>query len=344
VYSGADPTVTAEGYGKDRDDALLHARREALAQGIGMMLTSETEVNNFMLKRDIVLSKTMGSVKKVTILEEKKEAADRYYVKIQAIVSADSIKKDLMALQILLSSLDYPRMLVQLENDPGNLAKVVLTDYFISRGFTVVEPSAAINRAGLSTGTPDVVAQLGQLSGADYVITGSVNASPVSSDFMAQSGLQSCRATITSRIISSRSGKVFASRSAGSSAAHLSSGSARNVAVEKAAAKLMDEKLFDQLIGAFQDSLNNGFSLQVTVTNVQSYDMQKNIRELIKDMDPVSLHKKSYSQNLLELMVVFEGNGDAFCDAINGRDVAGYKLFVDECSGDIVGLRLESVQ
>jgi hypothetical protein len=61
-------------------------------------------------------------------------------------------------------------------------------------------------------------------------------------------------------------------------------------------------------------------------------------------MDPVSLHKKSYSQNLLELMVVFEGNGDAFCDAINGRDVAGYKLFVDECSGDIVGLRLESVQ
>ena len=72
AISFADQTVVVESYGENRNDALLHAKRDAVAQGIGSMLSSETEVENFILKKDLVITKTLGSVKRITILEEKK--------------------------------------------------------------------------------------------------------------------------------------------------------------------------------------------------------------------------------------------------------------------------------
>ncbi len=42
-----DIRVQAEGFGMSKDDALLKAKRDAVEKGIGTVLISHTEINNF---------------------------------------------------------------------------------------------------------------------------------------------------------------------------------------------------------------------------------------------------------------------------------------------------------
>ncbi|MEN8258071.1 MAG: hypothetical protein ABFS09_09460 [Thermodesulfobacteriota bacterium] len=84
---GQDGTmVESEGCGVSRHDALLAAKREALQKVIGSLLISETEVENFALKRDLVLSRTIGAVRSYRLLSERQEGMT-YFVKIRAAVS-----------------------------------------------------------------------------------------------------------------------------------------------------------------------------------------------------------------------------------------------------------------
>lgn len=67
-FAQGDIAVESEGYGVSPEDALLAAKREALQKGIGTLLISETEIENFALKRDMVLSRTIGAVRSYKIL------------------------------------------------------------------------------------------------------------------------------------------------------------------------------------------------------------------------------------------------------------------------------------
>ena len=344
-----EPVVTVEAYGTDRADALLQAKREAISQGIGTMLTSETEVNNFVLKKDIVLSKITGGVKKITVLNEREAPDGTYYVKITAVLAGDSIKKDLMALHLLNYEMDYPSLLVLLQNDLNNQGTITLTDFLISRGFHVVDPNTISGRSGISeeqlsqlyNGSSTVIAQIGEKSGADYVLLGNLTTQNVSNDFLNKSGLLSCASTITVRIINCHSGTILASKSAHASAAHVSGERARLLATQKAAKHLLDDELFDQLITSFQDSVNNGFMIHVHIGNLKSYSQEKKIRKFLQKQDIVSLHSKGFFGNAVDLTVHIKGNTIDFCDKIDGRGPEGSSFSIMECRGDKVTIMLQ---
>ena len=135
-----DIIILAEGYGSSKQDALLKAKREAIEIGIGTVLISQTEIRNFEVKKDIILSRTKGSVKKYDILHEEKQPDDVFYLKIKAVVSLASIKEDLAALKILLESMDKPRMMVMIEED-GKSAENAILDYLTEKDFEVVDVS-----------------------------------------------------------------------------------------------------------------------------------------------------------------------------------------------------------
>ena len=124
-----DITVTAEGFGSSRSEALLKAQRNAVEQGIGTFLVSQTEVRNFTLQKDIILTETMGSIKKYDILQDEKQQDNTFYVKIRAVASLENIKANLTALKILLESMDKPRMMVVIREEIGNFAENVILDY-----------------------------------------------------------------------------------------------------------------------------------------------------------------------------------------------------------------------
>ena len=60
--------VDAQGMGKTEAEAMLSAKRDAVEKGIGTVIQSETEIKNFQVNRDVVLTRTVGAVTSVTKL------------------------------------------------------------------------------------------------------------------------------------------------------------------------------------------------------------------------------------------------------------------------------------
>ncbi|MCP4369181.1 MAG: hypothetical protein GY797_13865, partial [Deltaproteobacteria bacterium] len=340
-----DIIVESDGFGISKKDALLKAKREAVEIGIGTILYSQTEIKNFELMKDVILTRTVGSVKKYDILQQQKKPDNTFHVKIQAVVSLASIKADLAALKILLESMDKPRIMVVIREKNGKNAESAIIDYLTKKGFVLVDPATVaalmkkndqlIRRA--AEGDPAAAAKIGVSNGAEYILVGKVTKSLGSNALLKESGLVSGQAGITAKAINCSNGKIIASKSTRSAAAHISEKTARDLAAEKAGKKLMDEEFFEVIISSFQDAINNGIPLDVTITQVDNFKTQKAIRHILGNIsDVVSVIKRSFGKGRLKLTVLYKGNADSFSEAVDGRSIQGKKLSVIDITGSRV--------
>ena len=348
--SSDDITVEAEGFGASRKDALLKAKREAVEIGIGTILISQTEIKNYELQEDVILTKTVGAVKRYDILADEKKSDNTYYVKIRAGVSLAGIKEDLAALKILLESMDKPRMMVVIQEEKGRDAESAILDYLSAKEFELVDPavvaalmkkeSATIN--GAAAGDPAAAAEIGSSNGAEYIIVGQVTKSLGSSQLLSSSGLVSGQASITAKVVNCSNAKIIASKSARSAAAHISEDVAMAMAAGKAGKKMMDKALFEAIVVSFQDMINNGMPLDVTIKRVANYKMQKALRKSIGELaNVVSVSKRSFSKGQLHLTVFFKGNADVFSDSVDGKSFQGRTFSVTDVEGSRVVILLE---
>ena len=345
-----DITVEAEGYGASSKEALLQAKRGAVEEGVGVVLISQTEVKNFQVRKDVILSKTMGAVKTYKILQEAKQADNNFFVKIEAVVSLASIKSDLAALKILLESMDKPRMMVVIREDGGNSAETAIVDYLTEKEFQLVDASVVaalmnkeqdlIKRA--TEGDPVAAARIGASNGAEYVLVGKVTKGLMKDALLGDSGMKSGQANIAAKVVDCSTGMIVASKSATSAAVHVSEEVAMAKAAEKAAQKLMDLALFEKIVSSFQDMVNNGISLDVTIKNVLDFKMQKAVRNVLAKMsDVVSVSKRNFGGGNLQLSVQYKGTADAFGESVDGKTVQGKKLSITDMTGNRIILQLE---
>ncbi len=345
-----DISVDAEGIGISQKDALLKAKREAVETGIGTILISQTEIKNYELQKDVILTHTLGSVKSYELLEEIRRPDQTVFVKIRATVSMAGIKDDLAAMKILLESMDKPRMMVVVDEQGGHEAESAIADYLHAKGFELVDPAVVaalmkkdsdlIDKA--AAGDPAAAARIGSNNGAEFILAGRVTKSAAQSDVLKASGLVSGQASIAAKVINCSNATVIAAKSAQSAAAHLSAEVAAAMAAGKAGRKLMDEALFEAIVASFQDALNNGLPLDVTIEPVTSYKQQKALQGRFREMaDVVSVNKRSYGSGRLQLTVFFKGNADTFSDAVDGKAFQGKTLSIIEVEGSRIGIQLK---
>lgn len=345
-----DIVLMAEGYGLSRSDALLKAKRDAIEKGIGTVLISRTEVKNFELQKDTILSRTIGSVKKYDILKEEKQSDNIYYIKIRTVVSLANIKADLAALKILLESMDKPRMMVVVQEEGGKTAENAILDYLTEKEFELVDPAtvAALMQKGdqliqqAAKGDPVAAAQIGAANGAEYVLIGTVKQSLMKSNILSGSGMVSGQAHLTAKVVNCSNARIIASKSANSAAVHVSEDVAKATATEKAAKKLMDRALFEEIVSSFQDMVNNGTPLLVTVKHVDNFKAQKAVTTALKELSQVvSVSKRSFGGGQLQLSVLYKGSADTFSEAVDGKTVEGKTFSVTGISGDSVVIEME---
>ncbi len=347
--STGEKTITAEGYGASKADALLQAKRTAVEEGIGVVLSSQTEVENFMLKKDMVITQSFGSVRSYTAIKEEQKG-DTWYVKISAVVSLDSITADLMALKILLIAMDKPRTMVLIQEEGGHNAESTIIDYLQGKGFELVDPAQA---AALMTkddpfirkaieGDPVAAAKLGAENGAEYVVVGSVKKSVLANDVLKDSGMKSGQASLTVKVVNCSNGRIVATKSATGAAVHIAEDIAKSQAAAKAATNLMDKKLFEAMITSFQDTVNNGANYEIIISGVKSYGLQKSTAKLLEDTEGVvSVTKRSFGGGKLELSVLFKGTIETFCDRVDSKAVDNGTLVVTNVAGNRVTLNLQ---
>ena len=144
-----DIVIEGLGRGSNEAEALMAAKRDAVEKGIGTVLLSQTEIENFMLKRDVVITKTLGAVKKYDVLSKSVASDGMHEIKIKATISRSTMHQDLAAFHILLESMEKPKVMVVVrENNVGNLeptnraAETAIIAFLKSPyDFEIVDPS-----------------------------------------------------------------------------------------------------------------------------------------------------------------------------------------------------------
>ena len=174
------------GLGANRDEALMGAKRDAIEKGIGMVLLSQSEIENFQLKRDIVVTKTIGAVSKYDIISESRTSDGLIEIKIKAQLSKSAMRQDLAAFNILIESMDKPRVMVLIDensigaSEPTNQSAETAVLKFLKDpyDFNLIDQSAALSirsskqKMAELNGDLNAAAAIGMQNGAEVLITG----------------------------------------------------------------------------------------------------------------------------------------------------------------------------
>ncbi len=121
--------VEAKGVGLKRDNALQDALRNAVGQAAGVAVSSETNVENFVVIRDAISSKTEGYVASYSVIKEV-PFPDRYEITILAKVSLNPLKADM---QLLAKSIGGVRFLVMYDPRKIKSEDKVYYDFAVER-------------------------------------------------------------------------------------------------------------------------------------------------------------------------------------------------------------------
>jgi hypothetical protein len=104
--------VQVQGMGVDRDHALTNALQVAVEQVVGVTVKSSTDVVDFQVIKDEIVTHSKGYVKSYKIIEEIKEADGGFRLTVDAQVDAGQIETHAQTLEILMKMAGHPRMLV----------------------------------------------------------------------------------------------------------------------------------------------------------------------------------------------------------------------------------------
>ncbi len=136
-----------------RSQALVNAQRNAVEQGVGVLLDSKTVAENFQIIKDEILTSSRGFVTRYKVVSEGRTRDGRSFrVKIKASVSQNMLRDRLSALRILHKKMGNQRVMVIYQSDNRNAmprnhgattaALQTLRDALNRSGFRVFNQSA----------------------------------------------------------------------------------------------------------------------------------------------------------------------------------------------------------
>jgi len=213
--------VEAEGEGDNHQAALRAAMRDAIEKAVGIYVQSETEVENWMLKRDQIVTHTEAFITNYEINDKYKQG-DLWHVKIFATVSNKKLVDKLQELQILQKQMDNPKILVyydksgiQYEQRYTEQAINSVNEYLVTYRYEVVDLGHIDelmredkNLVNYQTGGKDLVFELARRMKADVYMTASV----VLERTRESGGRQYSKAKCTIKAFEASTAKLLATR------------------------------------------------------------------------------------------------------------------------------------
>jgi hypothetical protein len=336
LYAADDDIIAAEGDGQgaNPEEALLSAKRNAIEKGIGTVLLSQTEIENFQVKRDQVITKTIGAVKSYEKISEGKTPEGYYEVKIKAMISKSAMREDLAAFQILIESMNKPRTMVVIEEsnlgtaEPNNLSSETAILQFLKDPyeFELVDPKASgairASQEKMATiaGDAAAAAQLGSQNGAEVIITGTATSKEATQMNQNLGGMLSAQADVTLRAVNCTTARIIGASSAHAAAVHISASTAGTQAIAKASQKAIKD-LLDKIIKEWQGQQNNGVMLTLTVSGVSTFRLKNDLIQTLQWVPNVSaVHERNWDMQskLLMVDIQYKGNANGFCTRIDG--------------------------
>ncbi len=111
AFSQSSFEISSIGIGDSYDAALSAAKRNAIEQGFGTYIKSESEVSNYQTVKDIILSKSEGFIKSYEV-QEKSEKKGSWEVKITAKIAREELSTEIKRLDEIRKTIGDQSILV----------------------------------------------------------------------------------------------------------------------------------------------------------------------------------------------------------------------------------------
>lgn len=288
LHSQTTIETEAKGTGISRTDALQDALRNAVSQGAGVSIASETKVENFMILSDAIESNTKGYIKSYTIIKEI-PFSNGFEVTVKAIVTTESIKADF---QLLAKQLGGIRFLVMLDPEASEnslnenllLAVDKINQSLAKKNCRYIEPSRFNSlkketvglMESMSSDKINYAQQLGMLADAQFIIILSdYKEGPVSGVFDISRGLSH---SFTAKVFDNCTGEGLGSITLASNIASKNANDGLQKAVDN-----NFESLFSVLTSYLGSWLNNGTPFELRFYQSGTYRDFRDLRKKLKE-------------------------------------------------------------
>lgn len=309
--------------GLAKDEALKDAKRVAVQEVLGSVVSARSDVKNFQLVKQTVTSKSEGMIETFEILSATAVSDAEYQVKIKAKVSMALINQ---TIEEVVSSQGKPRMMVIVEEkfngaaDDHKVAQTELEAQFIAAGFpfvdrATVEKIVKKNRRKISDalgGNNSAARELGVDAGAEIILVGSSRVKEAGK--IAGSQLISVQADLNVRVIDINTGKILTADQQHGAYPHINAESGGVQDVKKAVTPLR-EKLVSDIVSLWDINRANTIALLVTGLDYEKLMVLRGeLTEKVRGVKTVN--PKGSAGKAAKLEIEFEGSSFDLADRL----------------------------
>jgi len=327
-----------------RDAAISDAQQRAVEQAIGILIDSQTQVENFQVISDNILSQTKGYIKSYNVVREVKED-NLLRVSITAHVSLGKLSDSLSAIGILMGQVHKPRtMILVAEQNIGQewhawwwygpgavhaqqtdmaITDNTLMDKFVEKGFEMIDHQAASQdiKVTQAYNVQDLSVQqartLGSQAHAEVVITGKGLAKLYGN---VGGGLKSVQADLSLRAVRTDTGQVLATATTHAAAVHISEITAGNDALKKAATEAA-EQLTTKILAQYSKEVGGTRSVNITVSGLNKTQFVK-FKDVLRNQvrGIKGLNERSFQNGVAKMSVDSKNSARIICDELSLKD------------------------
>ncbi len=365
-------TVEAMGqapvYNKDvsqaRDKAIDDAKRKAVEQAIGSMVSSETVTENFQLISDKILSKSSGYVRRYKILSEGATDEGIYQVKMEAMVQSGVLNSDLQGVLAILQAKKMPRVLVMITEqniggapsawwtNPGasvsmDVAENTLIDEWRPKGVKFVERQVLDGkiRVGAVATTDlqnDVAKEFGAMSGAEIVVIGKAIATKSTTIPLKTSvPMYSVNAQISVRVLNVDDGSILATATLAGAGAHINEVTAGHMAL-KNVAKKASEELLTKILTTWQSEISGPATISLRLTGVNKSKFLRQIATFLRNQvrGIGEVRQRSFKAKAANLEIEMKGTSQDLAEELEEKGFPKFNIEISEITANRVVAKL----
>ena len=343
-----------------RDAAIEDAQKRAIEMAIGILIDSQTQVENYQLISDKILSQTKGYIKRYNIANETTDNG-LLRVRINAEVALGQLNDDLSAIGILLGQMHKPRTMIMIaEQNVGHewhawwwgyqgeqtdigVVENTFMDVFTLKGFEFIDHAAAAKEIKVTAAykiqnlTAEQARTLGNQADAEVVIVGNAVAKLYGD---VGGGMKSVQADLSAKAIRTDTGQVIATATTHAAAVHITDTTAGIDALKKASNQAA-EQMMEKILAVYSREAGGTRSVDITITGlnktqfVKFKDVLRNQVRGIKD-----LHERSFNGTTARISVDSKVSAQTLSDDLLLRDFGAFTVDVVSSTANSLELKV----
>ncbi|MBD3841829.1 MAG: hypothetical protein IE909_08085 [Campylobacterales bacterium] len=299
--------------------AILDAKIKAVEKEIGVLVKSQTKMENFEIKYDVVEQKIEGYVSSYNIINESVEG-NIYKVTIDADVKKGKISMELDYLTQVLASKKNPKFLIVTSGDGmvGSVFESELKKYFLKNKIDVVDLESVnpyYKELLSGIGTEALKTNSSKRVGADYIVNLNIQRQNLDTQYKGETH-KSVTLHVDANAINISNNKILVSKT------YPSRASENKIIVQSALimeaghiAENFAREFMIELIDQFKDAAYNGDNLTVEINNIKSYAQAAQLAEYLQMIVFNSkVYLKQFNANSATYDVTVQGGIDKMLD------------------------------